>query len=61
MTCRTREEYLDVHVSELEREVSRLRRDRLLDAMVRAERWCLALGVGAIVAAGVQVALLLAW
>ena len=61
MPYRTREEYLDAHVAELEAELRDLKRDHLQAAMKRAERVSLAVGAMAFTGAGVLGALLLVW
>ena len=61
MPYRTREEFLEARVAELEAEVRDLKRDRLRAAMKRAERACIVVGAIAFTGAGVLGALLLVW
>ena len=61
MPYRTREEFLDARVAELEAEVRDLKRDRLHAAMKKAERACLTVGFVAFTGAGVLGALLFLW
>ena len=61
MPYRTREEFLDARVHELEAEVRDLKRDRLRAAMKRVERACLIVGGFAFAGAAVAGALLFAW
>ena len=61
MPYRTREEFLDARVVELEAKLRDLKRDRLNAAMKRAERVSLVVGVFAISGAAVTGSLLLSW
>ena len=61
MPYRTREEFLDARVAELEAEVRDLKRDRLHAAMKRAERLCIVVGAAAFSGAGVLGAMLFVW
>ena len=61
MPYRTREEFLDARVAELEAEVRDLKRDRLLAAMKRAERVSFVAGVLALSGAAVTGTLLFIW
>lgn len=61
MPYRTREEFLDARVVELEAELRDLKRDRLHAAMKKAERVSFVVGAIAFTGAGVLGALLFVW